>query len=250
MKPFEKLLIYNIVTFLIITMGLILCKKVIRKDSTKDRVLKLISIFVVIIHISSLYIDFFQNGGEVLIEDNILLPIYPCNMVMWLLLITAFIKNKESKLFLHLAEFTFLVGTFCGVVGVVFNFNFLNNPTFKDYDILKGLLSHSVMIFGTVYLYDYVKFTVRNTMKSIIYGLLLFTFIGFSINTLFKIFGIPSVNSMYLEYPPFEEIPFINFYTIGLFGLILCFIGLNIYEYFKYEKSSRWLYQKLIGRKK
>ena len=250
MKPFEILLIYNFVSFVIIAMGLILCKKVIRKESVKNIVLKSISILVVMIHVSSLYLDFFTNGGQASVEDNIILPIYPCNVIMWLLVITAFIKDKSSKIFSHLAEFTFIVGTVCGVIGVVFNFNFLNTPSFKDYDILKGLLSHSVMIFGTIYLYvmGYVKLTVINTMKSILYGLLLFVAIGFSINTLFKVFNIESVNSMYLETPPISGFEIINFYTIGIVGLIISFIGLNLYEYFKYNEEDRWLYQKIKER--
>ena len=251
MKPFEILLIYNVVSFVVIAAGLILCKKVIRKESSKNFILKFVSILVVIIHISSLYVDFFKCGGVANIEDNIILPIYPCNVVMWLLVITAFMKNKKSKLFSHVAEFTFLAGTICGVIGVVFNFNFLNTPSFKDYDILKGLLSHSVMIFGTIYIYvfDYITLSVRNTMKSILYGLLLFVMIGFSINTLFKVFELPSVNSMYLE-SPMPEYPFVNFYTIGLVGLVISFIGLNVYERFKYKKEDRWLWKKTNERKK
>ncbi len=252
MKPFEILLIYNIVSFIVIAAGLILCKKVIRKESCKNNVLKFVSILVVIIHISSLYVDFFKEGGAANVEDNILLPIYPCNVIMWLLMITAFMKNKKSRLFSHIAEFTCIVGTICGVIGVVFNFNFLNTPTFADYDILKGLISHSVMIFGTIYIYvfDYIKISVRNTMKSILYGLLLFVGIGFTINSLFSFFDIESVNSMYLETPPIPQYPFINFYTIGLAGLIVSFIGLNIYERFKYREEDRWLWQKLNERKK
>ena len=224
-------------------MGLILCNKVIRKEKVKDNVLKFISILVVMIHISSLYVDFFVSSGQVIVEDNIILPIYPCNVVMWLLLITAFIKNKKGKVFSYFAEFTFIVGTICGLVGVLFNVNFLNTPSFKDYDILKGLLSHSVMIFGTLYIgtMGYVKITVKNTMKSFMYGLLLFLLIGLSINKLFNVFGIEGVNSMYLDSPPLPSLPFINFYTISLLGLIIGFLGLNIYEYFKYDKEDRWI---------
>jgi hypothetical protein len=67
--------------------------------------------------------------------------------------------------------------------------------------------------------------------------------IGLSVNTLFDIFGIESVNSMYLESPPFPNVPFINFYTIGLLGLLISFIGLNLYELFKYKKEDRWIYK-------
>ena len=229
---------------------MILCRKVIRKENTKDIVLKSVSIAVVLIHLSSLYVDFFANNGEAMIEDNILLPIYPCNIIMWLLVVVAFIKNKKSKIFNMLAQFTFLVGTVAGLAGVLINFNFLNNPTLADYDILKGLLSHWVMIFGTIYLYvfKYIKLDVINTTKSITCGLLLFALIGAIINGLFFVFGIPNVNAMYMLYPPIPEFPFINFYTIGIFGVLITFIGLNIYEIFTVKKEDRWINRVVLER--
>ena len=114
MKPIYLLLLYNLITLLIVTLLLILCKKVIRKERTQDLVLKSVSIAVVIIHFSSLYVDFF-NTGEAILEDNMLIPIYPCNLVMWLLLIVAFMKKKDSNIYKYLAEFTFIGGTICGL---------------------------------------------------------------------------------------------------------------------------------------
>ena len=113
MEPFTLLSIYNIITLVIIVLLLVLCKKLIKKDNIKDLVLKVTSILVVVIHFSSLYVDFFVNNGEALIENSMLLPVYPCNIIMWLLLIVAFMKDKESKLYKYLAEFTFIGGTFC-----------------------------------------------------------------------------------------------------------------------------------------
>ena len=250
MKPIIILSFYNLISFTLITGILILCRKVIRKESTKDIVLKSVSIAVVLIHLSSMYVDFFTNNGEAVIEDNILLPIYPCNIIMWLLVVVAFMKNKTSKLFNTLAQFTFLVGTVAGVVGVLINFNFLNNPTLADYDILKGLLSHWFMIFGTIYLFvfKYIKLDVVNTTKSVFWGLVLFASIGAIINTLFFAFDIPSVNAMYMLYPPIPELPFINFYTIGILGILITFLGLNIYELFTLKKGDRWINRVVLER--
>jgi hypothetical protein len=170
---------------------------------------------------------------------------------MWLLVIVAFMKNKESKLFNHLAEFTFIGGTLCGVIGVLFNINFYANPNICDYDIFKGLISHSVMIFGTVYLcvMNYVKIEAKRTMLSIIFGLLLFSLCGLTINVLFYIFDIPSVNAMFMLEPPIKELPFFNFFTIGILGVIISFIGLNIYECFALPKEKRWLTKIMNWRK-
>jgi hypothetical protein len=225
---------------------------VIRKESTKDIVLKFVSILVVIIHYSSLYVDFFNNNGDATIESNMILPVYPCNIIMWLLVIVSFIKNRDSNLYKTLAEFTFLGGTVCGMIGVLFNINFLNNPDLGNYDIFKGLISHSVMIFGTIFLFvfNYVKLEVVRTTKSIFWGLVIFVTCGFMINVLFKIFDIPSVNAMFMLEPPLPQLPFFNFFTIGLLGLILSFIGLNIYESFTLPKEQRWISKNLIERKR
>ena len=251
MKPFIVLMLYNLVTFILMFGLMLLCKKVIKKDKTKDLVLKCVSISVVIIHYSSLYVDYFSNQGSANIESNMILPVYPCNIIMWLLLIVSLMKNKESKVYKSLSEFTFLGGTICGLIGVVFNINFLENPNLWNYDIFKGLISHSVMIFGTIYLFvfDYVKLEVVRTTKSIFNGLVLFTICGLVINILFKIFNIESVNAMFMLEPPFEEMPFINYFTIGILGMILSFVGLNIYECIAMPKEQRWLYKKLSERK-
>ena len=252
MKPIEILLLYNLITLSLITVLLILCKKVIRKDSTKDIILKSVSIAVVVIHYSSLYVDFFTNKGEAMIENNMILPVYPCNIVMWLLLIVSFMRDKKSSLFNMLAEFTFIGGTFCGLIGVLFNINFLKNPDIFNYDIFKGLISHSVMIFGTVYLYlfKYIKLEVVRTTKSIFCGLVIFSICGLLINLLFYLFGIDSVNAMFMLEPPIPSLPIFNFITIGILGVLLAFVGLNIYEHFALPKEQRWLTKFTIERKK
>ena len=252
MKPMTILLLYNLITIILITILLILCKKVIRKESTKDFVLKFVSILVVIIHYSSLYVDFFSNNGDATIENNMILPVYPCNIIMWLLVIVAFKKNKDSNLYKTLAEFTFLGGTVCGMIGVLFNTNFLNNPNLLDYDIFKGLISHTVMIFGTIYLFlfKYVKLEVVRTTKSIYWGLVIFSTCGILINTLFYIFGIDSVNAMFMLEAPIPSLPFINFFTIGILGLLISFVGLNIYEYFTLPKEQRWFTKFTIERRR
>ena len=252
MRPSEILLLYNLITLTIVTLLLILCKKVIRKESTKDIVLKSVSVAVVAIHYSSLYVDYFTNGGEAMIENNMILPVYPCNIVMWLLLIVAFMKNKNSSLYRTLSEFTFIGGTFCGLIGVLFNINFLNNPDIFNYDIFKGLISHTVMIFGTVYLCvkGNMNIEVSRTTKSIFWGLVIFAVDGFIINALFEIFKIPSVNAMFMIEPPLPALPFFNFFTMGVLGVLLVFVGLNIYESIVLPKQDRWLTKVLAERKK
>ena len=241
MDEFVSLLIYNLITFIMIAIGMCLCKRYVKKESIKDLILKISSVLVIIVHYSVLYVDYFKNGSA-LVEANMILLIYPCNMTMWMLVAVAFMK-KERKIYKRLCEFTCLIGTFCGVVGVLFNINFLENPNFLDYRILKGLISHTIMVFGTVYLYvmNYVKIEVDSNMKSIIFGLLIFITDGIIVNLLYYIFGFEPVNAMYMIKPPFENFPVLNFFTIGILGLGVCFGLLNLYELVKYPEEQRWL---------
>ena len=240
MGAFEKLTLYNIITLVIITLLLILCKKKVGKERTKDLILKISSIAVVVIHMSSIYYHYFFDK-VIEVEDNMFLPIYPCNIVMWLLVIVAFMRNKKSKWFKLLA----------GLIGVIANINYLNNPKFWDCDIMRGVVSNDVMIFSTLYLgiMGYVEVDFVNSMKSNIFGLLLFCVIGGLINLLYWCFGLDDVNAMFMIRPPFEDLPFINFFTIGIGSVIILFIGLNIYELIAIPKEKRWLIKFLKKRK-
>lgn len=252
MTPAQVLLLFNIISLIIVAGIMAVCKITIKKQSTKDLILKIVALLVVVIHYSSLYVDFFTNGGDAMVENNMILPVYPCNIIMWLLVVVAFMKNKESFAFKSTAGYTFIGGTLCGLIGVFFNTNFLNTPDLHDYDILKGLVSHWVMVFGTVYIFvfKYIKLRVVETTKSIFLGLILFVLCGALINGLYAIFDVPSVNAMYMLEPPLASLPFFNFFTMGLLGLILSFIGLNIYEFFALPKDERWINHYLHKRRK
>lgn len=239
-----KLLTYTLTTLFITILLLVICKKRIKQERTRDLVLKISAIITVVIHYSSLWIDFFTNGIAV-VEAPMLLPIYPCNICMWLLLICAYFKDKNTKIFKIICEFTALAGTLCGFIGTIINENFLNNPDFSNFNILKGLMSHTTMVFCCLYLIvmDYMKIRVISNLFSCFCGLVFFVVDGIIINTLFAAFKLPEVNSMYLLHKPFPDIPFLNFFTIGIIGLFIGFIFCFIYEMIALKSNERWYYK-------
>ena len=225
----------------IATIGLlILFKFTVKKKNHKFLILKVFAILTVVLHFSTLYVDFFKTGIAT-VESPQLLPIYPCNIVMWLLLICAFIKNPENKVARTVLEFTFWAGIVCGIIGVVFNENYGNNPTLTDWSVFKGLLSHSTMIFGCLYilLAGLIKIRVRNCV-SVFLGLCLFLLDGFIINSLYKIFKLGECNSMYLQELPFVNAPWLNVYTIGIFAIVLVFVLTILYEQLFVKKEERF----------
>ena len=233
-------ILYMIISAIISTLLLIYFRFKVTDENAKIKILKFFAVITVIIHFSSLWVDFFTNG-EATIEEPMLFPIHPCNVCMWLLVITAFYKNRTSRLYKLISEFTFFGGTVCGFIGILLNTNFDNNPTLLDYDVLKGLLSHSTMIIGTIFLLvgGFVKIRVTNVI-SVVFGLSIFVIDGFIINTLYSLFDIDPCNSMYLLEAPFPDIPWLNTIVMGIMGVTLAFIICAVYEQIFIPKEERW----------
>ena len=179
-----------------------------------------------------------------------LLPIYPCNIVMWLLLIVSLMKNKESKVYKVMAEFTFYLGIVGGLVGIMFNEIYASTPDLSDWSVLKGLLSHLTMLFGAIYLLvgGFIKIRVSNTI-SVFIGMVFMLLDGAIIIGLHKLFNLDSPNVMYLISLPFPNLPWINTWTIGILAVIIAFVITAIYEQIALKKEDRW-YNHLKGGKK
>ncbi len=213
-----------------ITLLLILAKRFLKTDRAKDRFLKLTALLVVIIHFSPLYAVFFRNG-EAKVAENMLFPIYPCNLAMWLLLIYAFLTDKSKTVPRLIGEFTFYLGLVGGIIGIVANVNYANTPDLRDWDIFAGLLSHSVMLLGCIWLLvgGYIRIRIKNTL-SVIVGMALMLLDGFLIITLFRSAGLEPPNSMFLLGVPFEGIEWLNPAVIGVLSVAVAFVFTFVYE--------------------
>ncbi len=210
-------------------------------QKSKNYILKLSAIITVMIHYSNLWVDYFVSGGNATIENNQILPVYPCNVVMWMLLVASLLQNKKRLLFQVLSEFCFFVGSICGIVGIVLNVNFGNNPTLADYDILKGMLSHSTMLFGCLYLLvgGFIKIRVFNTV-SVTFGLATFVLCGAVVNRLYEHYGMEPPDGMFLKSNPyFKTSPIV----LGILAIGILFCMLALWE-LRLPKEDRW-YSKL-----
>ncbi|MFQ6752513.1 MAG: hypothetical protein ACLRFL_03015 [Clostridia bacterium] len=241
--------IFMIVSSLVIIGLLIVCGLFIKNQKYKDLVLKISALLTVIIHFSRLYVDYFTLGSAE-VGSNMLLPVYPCNIAMWLLLIVAFYKNKQSKVFKVLAEITFYLGIIGGIAGIVLNEIYASTPNLADWSVLNGLLSHCTMLFGSIYLLvgKYIRIRVDN-MISIVIGLVLLFVDGWLIIGIFRLFSQDPPNSMYLLSPPVDALPWFNTYLIGLLAIVVFFTITSIYEWIAVPKEERWYKKIRIGRK-
>lgn len=246
-------ILFMVISAILTIAGLILCKLFIKEEKWKKFVLKVAAILTVLIHFSTVYVDFFVNKGTAVVESTLLLPIYPCNVLMWFLVICAFLKNTNSKFAKVLYEFTFYAGVVSGLIGIIFNENYASNPTLANWFSLRGLLSHVMMVYGCLYILvgGFIKIDLTNCF-SCFCGLVFFLIDGFVINGIYKIFGLKSCNSMYLEQLPFPDLPWLNTYVMGLMGLLLVFVFAEIFELITKKKEDRSLYKlfKITQKKK
>ncbi len=242
-------ILYTVISFVLTAILLAIFALYLHTDKQKRAVLKISALATVALHYSSLYVDYFTTGNAE-VSSTMILAVYPCNVAMWFLVAVAFIKNVNGKFFKCLAEATFYLGIVGGVIGIVINENYIANPNLADWDILKGLLSHSTMIVGCVYLLvgGFIKIRVDNVIS--VTGMLLFLVLDGSIVIgLHELFNLDPPNCMYLLENPLPQLPWFNTWLIGVLGIVLCFAVTAIYEQIALKKEERW-YSKLKNFKK
>ena len=127
-------ILFMVISFSIVAVLEIVFFKYVHNQKTKDTILKLSALLTLIIHHSSLWYDFIVNK-QAIIEENMLFMIYPCNVAMWFLFIYAFIDYKDNIVMKMLAEYTFYLGIFGGIIGIMFNQNYGSNPNLFDFHI-------------------------------------------------------------------------------------------------------------------
>lgn len=244
-----KLLIFNFILLCLIFIVLYLCKKYIKEERNKNLVLLFSSIITILVHYSSFIYLWFKDGdtvGYLGQNPNLLLPIYPCNVVMWGCLIYGLIRNKNSNVSLFLGDYLFWFGIFSTLVGMFANVDFINNPTFKDYEVTKSIVAHATLLFNVVliFIFGYIKIDLIKNMKHMIISVVLMYIIGIYCNKIFEVLvsieEATKVNSMFIITSPFSSISFLKYPFIAGCSLILYFILFNICELITYPSGKRW----------
>ena len=95
------------------------------------------------------------------------------------------------------------------------NVDFINNPTFKDYEVTKSILSHATLLFNVLLIYSFghIKVDLIKNMIHIVSAVVMMYVIGLYCNKIFEVLvsveAANSVNSMFILHSPFEAIPFL-----------------------------------------
>lgn len=240
---------------LAITAAILVSKK-ITKPEHKRIILLVAALLTVLCHYSSLAYHAIGHAvnpdkiGTVMSflssNPNLVLPIYPCNIVMWGLLILALIKNENSKSFRIAVDFLFFFGIVSGFFGLVANGDYFNPNVVKNYDIYKSAVAHGFMIFNILLLplFGYIKLNAfENTLRTLI-GTVIMGLVGLYCSAIELVLRgkdlVVSWNAMFLFRSPFDGIPFLKFYIVMPIFIVVLLGVLTIIELFKKEKGKRW----------
>ena len=228
----DKLIIFNCILIAFITVGLWLIKKRVKRERTRAIILVAAAIFTIIFHYSS-FLFRLLTGADAMeylrATPNLLLPIYPCNLVMWCALIFALLRDKTSKVGAFLADYLFWFGIVSTLVGMFANVDFIRNPTLADYENVKSIAAHATLLFNVLLLplFGYIKIDVKRNMTNILLSIVGMAVIGSYCNLVFCALASEAVayevNSMFLLHSPFEGLDFLTYPVIALAAALIYF---------------------------
>lgn len=253
-----ELIIFNLILIAIITAVLIVCKKFVKRQKAIDLLLLISAVITILCHYSSLPYHHFSDGTAMTYlkhNPNLILPIYPCNVVMWSCLIYGLLRNKSSAFGVLLADYIFWFGIVSTLVGMFANVDFVRNPDLGNYDISKGVLAHATMLFNVLLfpLFGKTKINFSKNMINIFISVVAMYLIGLYCNLIFETLVSEemaySVNSMFIIHSPFEAIPFLTYPSIAGIALVLYFILFTVCEIIARKKGERY-FDRIISKLK
>ena len=244
-----KLIIFNLILIALIAFGLWLVKKYVKRERTKNIILISAAIFTIMFHYSSFIFKLLSgdNAIEYLGETpNLILPIYPCNVVMWSALIFAFFKDKKTKVASLFADYLFWFGIISTLVGMFANVDFINNPTLLDYENFKSITAHATLLFNILLLplFGYIKIDVKRNIISISISILAMAVIGGYCNLVFHALvseaAAYDVNSMFLLHSPFDGLDFLTYPMIALIAIPTYFAVFVVCDLCAHKRGERF----------
>ena len=244
-----QLLILNTSFFAAFAVILSIIKKRVKTDLTKNILLLVAPIITLLVHYSQFIYDV-MTGGDIMAHlsanPNLYMPLYPCNIVMWLTLIFALLKNKNSKFGEFCVDFIFWFGVAAAVIGMFANEDFIRTQSIADYAILKSIIAHATLLFNVLLLpiFGYVKIDVKRNFKNIIISLLVMGVIGAYCTLIF--YALVSyeqayfINSMFMMHSPFAGLDFLTYPVVALIAVPVYFVLFVICDLCAHKKGKRF----------
>jgi len=242
-----KLCTLNVILILLDLGITTLLSKKVKDQKYKNLIILISSILTIVVHYSAIAYYGFKDGTAIeyiTSNPNLVLPIYPCNIVMWCCLILGLVKNKESKFVSFLIDFIYFFGIPACLVGMFANFDFVNNPTLSNYHVTKGIVAHAAMFLNVMLLrgLGYVKLDFKKNTIHIAISVVMMGIIGLYCTLVIWVLSSYDfayiVNSMFLLHPPFGDSILLTFPFIGIVGIAV-FAGIFYLEKIIIHKAKK-----------
>lgn len=244
-----KLIVFNLILIAVIV-GLLAVVRRWGRGERAQRVLLLVApIVTILFHYSSfIYHLLFTGEGIAYLAStpNLILPIYPCNVVMWCALIYGLLGNKQSRLGLLLSDYIFWFGLVSTLVGMFANVDFIVNPTLADYEVTKSIVAHATLLFNLLLIpvFGLLRPEFFRNLRNIFLSVVAMYAIGLYCNLIFEVLVSPEaaydVNSMFILHSPFEGVPFLRYPLIAAVGLLVYLIVFTVCDVILMPRGGRW----------
>lgn len=243
------LVFFNLILIVIITLALFAVRRWAHGERAQ-RVLLLVAPLVTILCHYSILLWLLLTGGDVFFylreTPNLILPMYPCNIVMWCALIYGLLPHKESRFGLLLSDYLFWFGILSTLVGMFANVDFILNPTLRDFEVTKSILSHATLLFNVLLIpvYGHLRFDFFRNMRNMTISVLVMYAVGLYCNLVFRVFVSAEMaydqNSMFILHSPFEGLPFLRYPLIALLGLLFYLGVFTVCDMRARPRGERW----------
>lgn len=243
------LIIFNTILILAITALLIAVRKWAKSARAKGILLLIAPLVTIAVHYSSfLYHLFFTGSGVAYLGENpnLILPIYPCNVVMWCALAYGLCRHRDGRLSLLLSDYIFWFGIASTLVGMFANVDFIVNPTLRDFEVTKSILAHATLLFNVLLIpvLGLLRPDFFRNMRNMIISVLTMYVIGLYCNLIFEALvsweAAYDVNSMFIIHSPFEGVPFLRYPIIAAVALVIYLAIFTVYDAITAPRGNRW----------
>ena len=251
-----KLVILNLILIGAVSAIAYIARRYARSERAKSLVLIASALFTVLFHYSSLLVAVISGEGfisHLRENENLILPIYPCNVVMWCAVIFAFLKCKKGAFGEYIADYVFWFGLVSNLVGMFLNVDFINNPTLLDFDVTKSIVSHAALLLFVFLLptFGHVRLNLSRNLMHIIISIVMMLMIGAFCNLVYTVLVSEAeaydVNSMFLIHSPFEGAEFLTYPVISLIAIPIYFVVMFICELLLHKRGERFYNRKAFG---
>ena len=247
------LILFNLLLTAIVVGALYITKKYAHTENAKRIAFLIAPVITLVCHYISFLRTVFMGGDAFSFlakNPNLFMPAYPCNLVMWVAVLFAFLKDKRSRIAEFLGDYIFWFGLISALVGMFANEDFIRTQSIADFAILKSIIAHATLFFNILLLpiFGYVKIDVKKNFKNIVISVLVMGVTGAYCTLIF--YALVSyeqayfINSMFMMHSPFAGLNFLTYPMVALIAIPVYFVIFVLCDLCAHKKGERFYNRK------